>query len=146
MRVLVVARDQLTGERTRAINALTALVRTVDLGVDARKSLSIRQITTMPGWRERDEDVIVATCRAETMRLARRVRNLDVDVTTNRAGITELKADPHRRREALRSGSGAAASLPGAVLGARRISRAGAVARSRPPARTRCSPSRPHRQ
>jgi len=37
MRVLVVAREQMTGERTRTINTLTALVRTVDLGVDARK-------------------------------------------------------------------------------------------------------------
>jgi hypothetical protein len=34
MRVLLVARDQMTGERTRAVNALTALVRTIDLGVD----------------------------------------------------------------------------------------------------------------
>jgi transposase len=32
MRVLVVAREQMTGERTRAVNALTALVRTIDLG------------------------------------------------------------------------------------------------------------------
>jgi transposase len=31
MRVLVVARDQMTGEKTRAINALIALVRTIDL-------------------------------------------------------------------------------------------------------------------
>lgn len=30
LRVLVVARDQMTGERTRAINSLTALLRTVD--------------------------------------------------------------------------------------------------------------------
>jgi transposase len=35
--VVAVAREQMTGERTRAVNALTALVRTIDLGVDARK-------------------------------------------------------------------------------------------------------------
>ncbi|MFI7167189.1 transposase, partial [Rhodococcus erythropolis] len=40
IRVLVVAREQTTCERTRTVNALTALVRTVELGVDARKSLS----------------------------------------------------------------------------------------------------------
>lgn len=40
MHVLMVAREQMTCERTRAINALTALVRTVEFGVDARKSLS----------------------------------------------------------------------------------------------------------
>ena len=44
MRVLVVAREQMTCERTRAVNALTALVRTVELGVDARKSLAYSQI------------------------------------------------------------------------------------------------------
>ena len=35
MRVLVVAREQMSGERTRAVNALNALVRTIDLGIDA---------------------------------------------------------------------------------------------------------------
>jgi transposase len=35
MRVLVVAREQMAGVRTRAVNALNALVRTVDLGIDA---------------------------------------------------------------------------------------------------------------
>jgi len=63
MRVLVVARDQMTGEQARTINALTALARTVHLGVDARKSLTIKQIATIAGWREGDEDVTMATCR-----------------------------------------------------------------------------------
>ena len=39
LRVLVVAREQMVAERTRAINASTALLRTVDLGVDVRKAL-----------------------------------------------------------------------------------------------------------
>ena len=47
VRVLVVAREELNVERTRAINALTALVRTVDLGVDARRPLSKKQIATI---------------------------------------------------------------------------------------------------
>lgn len=34
MHVLMVAREQMTCERTRAINALTALVRTVEFGVE----------------------------------------------------------------------------------------------------------------
>ena len=51
MRVLVVAREQMTCERTRAVNALTALVRTVELGVDARKSLTCSQITAIANWR-----------------------------------------------------------------------------------------------
>lgn len=39
LRVLTVAREEMVAERTRAINALTALLRTVDLGLDVRKAL-----------------------------------------------------------------------------------------------------------
>lgn len=37
LRVLIAARDHMTTERTAAINALIALLRTVELGMDARK-------------------------------------------------------------------------------------------------------------
>src|SRR5699024_7611875 len=40
LRVLLSARDQMTIERTAKVNALTALLRSVDLGVDARTPLS----------------------------------------------------------------------------------------------------------
>jgi len=90
MRVLVPARDQMTGERTRAVNALIALVRTIDLGIDARKPLTAGQIRTIAGWRNRDEDATTATCRHEAVRLAQRIGTLDCDLTGNRAGITEL--------------------------------------------------------
>jgi transposase len=90
MRVLVVARDQMTGERTRAVNALTALVRTIDLGVDARKPLTADQIKSIARWRVRDEDATTATCRREAVRLAQRIRTLDGDLASNRADITEL--------------------------------------------------------
>ncbi|WP_094275264.1 hypothetical protein [Rhodococcus sp. OK302] len=49
----------------RAINALTALIRTVELGVDARKSLTCSQITAIATWRTRSEGATAATCRAE---------------------------------------------------------------------------------
>jgi transposase len=90
MRVLVVAREQMTGERTRAVNALLALVRTIDLGIDARKPLTVGQISTIAAWRDRDEDATTATCRHEAVRLARRIRTLDGDLASNRADITEL--------------------------------------------------------
>jgi len=93
LRVLVVARDQMSGERTRAINVLTALLRTVDLGMDARTSLTATQLATIAGWREREENLGRRTCRAEAVRLARRVKTLTVDLATNRAGITDLVAD-----------------------------------------------------
>ncbi|MCD5422693.1 IS110 family transposase [Rhodococcus pyridinivorans] len=84
MRVLVVAREQMTCERTRAINALTALVRTVDLGVDARKPLVHSQITKICAWRRRDEDTVLHTCRDEAVRLARRIRELESELVDNR--------------------------------------------------------------
>jgi hypothetical protein len=90
MRVLVVAREQKTGERTRAVNALLALVRTIDLGIDARVPLTAGQISTIAAWRDRDEDATTATCRHEAVRLARRIRTLDADLASNRSDITEL--------------------------------------------------------
>lgn len=97
LRVLVVARDQMTGERTRAINTLTALLRTVDLGVDARKPLTAAQLTTIAGWRDREENMARRTCRAEAVRLARRIRTLGVDLATNKRGINDLIADTRTR-------------------------------------------------
>ena len=44
LRVLVVAREDLNSERTRFINALTALVPIVDLGLDARRQLGAAQL------------------------------------------------------------------------------------------------------
>jgi transposase len=90
MRVLVVAREQMTGERTRAVNSLTALVRTIDLGIDARKALTASQVKTIAGWRGRDENVTTSTCRREAVRLALRIRALDSDLVANRADITRL--------------------------------------------------------
>jgi len=90
MRVLVVAREAMTGERTRAVNALTALVRTIDLGVDARTSLSAAQVTAIAAWRTRTEDTSTRTCRQEAVRLAQRIRTLDGDLASNRASITKL--------------------------------------------------------
>lgn len=90
MRVLVVAREQMTCERTRAVNALTALVRTVELGVDARKSLAYSQIKEIATWRSRSEDATTATCRAEAVRLAKRIRALDSELIDNRKSLDEL--------------------------------------------------------
>jgi transposase len=56
LRVLVAARDQMTTERTAAINALTALLRTFAFGIDARKALTSAQIAEAARWRTREED------------------------------------------------------------------------------------------
>lgn len=95
LRVLVTAREAMTTERTRAINTLTALVRVNDLGIDARKPLTPPQITTIRAWRARNEPLALAIARTEAVRLARQITDLDHDVKTNLAHLTELvKASP----------------------------------------------------
>jgi transposase len=93
LRVLTAARDQMTSERTRAINALTALLRTVDLGVDARRALSAATIATIAAWRAPTTHTTAQTtartvCRAEAIRLARRIRALDAELGANHAALT----------------------------------------------------------
>ena len=84
LQVLTTAREQLNAERLRAINALTALVRAHDLGIDARRALTSAQIRQIAGWRRRSEPLGTATARAEAVRLAGRVAQLDVDLESNR--------------------------------------------------------------
>jgi transposase len=90
LRVLVSARDAMTGERTRAVNALTALVRVHELGLDARKALSAVQIAEVSRWRERDEELALSVARAEAVRLAKRIGELDKELAENNKQITEL--------------------------------------------------------
>lgn len=90
LQVLTSARDQLNAERVRCINALTALVRSHDLGIDARRALTTTQISTVAGWRRREEPLGAATARAEAVRLARRILDLNGDLASNRTRITEL--------------------------------------------------------
>jgi transposase len=72
LQVLTVARDQLNADRLRCINALTALIRGHDLGVDARRALTGSQITMIAGWRRREEPLGAATARAEASSPRRR--------------------------------------------------------------------------
>lgn len=93
LRVLVVAREQMVAERTRAINALTALLRTIDLGIDTRKALSRSQIKVIAGWRDRREAVDIRTCRQEANRLAKRIVALDTELVDNRKAIDAAVED-----------------------------------------------------
>jgi transposase len=90
LQVLTVSRDQLNADRLRCINALTALVRTRDLGVDARKALTGHQVTTIAAWRRRDEGLGTATARAEAVRLAKRVIELDRELADNHAQLERI--------------------------------------------------------
>lgn len=58
-------------QRTGARNALTALLRTFDLGIDARSPLTAAQVATVQGRRARRGDGAADTvARAEARRLA----------------------------------------------------------------------------
>lgn len=90
LRVLVSARETMTDERTRMVNTLTALLRANDLGIDARRSLTGIQITEVSRWRSREEDLALSVARAEAIRLAQHIIELDDALTANLAQIKEL--------------------------------------------------------
>jgi hypothetical protein len=90
LRILVCARESMTTDRTRAVNALIALLRVNDLGLDARKPLTGSQIAEVSRWRARDEPLALSVARAEAVRLANHISKLDTDIKTNTDQITEL--------------------------------------------------------
>lgn len=92
LRVLTAARDHMTNERTANLNALIALLRVLDLGIDARKPLTGAQIVGVARWRTRAEDIAAATARAEAVRLAKRVLTLDAEIAENTRSTTLLLA------------------------------------------------------
>lgn len=92
MSILVGARESMTRERTAAHNALTAVLRTHDLGIDARKAPTLTQVKTIAAWRTRHEHIATSTAREEATRLARRLIDLDKDITANHHQLHTLVA------------------------------------------------------
>jgi transposase len=91
LQVLLTARNSMASERTRAINALNALLRVHDLGVDARRKINRPTIRTIAGWRVRKNDTLAAaTARAEAVRLATRILTLDVEVDANERDLLAI--------------------------------------------------------
>lgn len=78
--------DEITGD----VNGLTALVRLNEPGLDARKALSAVQIAAVSRWRARDEEPALSVARAEAVRLAKRIGELDTDPAGNNTRIIEL--------------------------------------------------------
>lgn len=93
LQILTTAREQLNAERLRSINALTALVRAHDLGIDARRALTSTQIRQIANWRRRGEPVGLAIARTEAVRLAARVVALNAELKNNRDQLTEIVTD-----------------------------------------------------
>jgi transposase len=96
LQILLTARDSMTSERTRAVNALNALLRTHALGIDARRKVNRPTIRTIAAWRPRKSDTLVlATARAEAIRLAARILALDTEVGANEHVLLELVQQTH---------------------------------------------------
>ena len=94
LQVLLTARNSMTTERTRAINALNALLRTHDLGIDARRKVNRATIRTIAAWRTRRHDPLAAaTARREAIRLAARILALDAEADTNERALLEVVKD-----------------------------------------------------
>lgn len=91
LRVLIAGRDQMSTQRTALVNALIALARTVDLGIDARSGLTSAQIHQITRWRTRaNEEIGAAIARAEAIRMAKQITSLDAELAANKTRITEL--------------------------------------------------------
>ncbi|MGH3350553.1 MAG: IS110 family transposase [Nocardioides sp.] len=93
LQVLLTAREQANGERTRAVNALTALARTHDLDLDTRRALTNTQIKTISRWRRRQEPIDLAAARSQATRLAVRIADLDAQISENTDQIKALVHD-----------------------------------------------------
>lgn len=90
VQILVTARESMSKDRTRSINALTALARANELGLDARKALTGTQITEVSRWRTREEELSVSIARTEAGRLAKHILELDEQLTANEKQLDEL--------------------------------------------------------
>src|SRR5690625_1751822 len=75
IQMLVTARNAMSKDRTRSINALAAVVCSNDLGLDARTALPTTQIVKVSAWQARKEELTVSVARAEAIRQAKHVWN-----------------------------------------------------------------------
>lgn len=91
LRVLLAARHLIDGQRTANRNALTALLRVVELGLDVRRPITARQLEEVRGWRAHpSDDTATAIARKEAHRLAVAIDEADQQLTDNRAALLEL--------------------------------------------------------
>ncbi len=90
LHILLTAREDMTRDHTRATNALNALVRTHDLGIDARKALTLDQIRIISKWRDRDEELSLSVAHAEAVRRAKHALELGDQIKDNMKQIKKL--------------------------------------------------------
>ena len=88
LRVLVSARRLMSIQHNQDKNALNALLRCNDLGVDARKPVTDHQIQTISHWRNRSNTVNLA--RLEAIRLAEAIIEREILLEKNKQQLAEL--------------------------------------------------------
>lgn len=90
LRVLLTARSLIDQQRTANRNALNALARSVDLGLDARKPLTDAQIKTIAAWRIPRDAEPVRVLRAEAKRLAATILEQSAALNVNHKQLADL--------------------------------------------------------
>ncbi|MDY0910730.1 IS110 family transposase [Microbacterium sp. CFBP9034] len=91
LRVMLMSRRSMDSHRTGHRNALTALLRSVDLGMDVRRPLTGKQISEIAAWRSRStDDIDQRVARAEARRLAREILLLGAELRRNKQELREL--------------------------------------------------------
>ena len=83
LKILLAARARMANESTRQVNALTALLRGVDLGVDARTKPTLTQTRAVARWRARHEGPVESLARTEAVRMATRILELRAELAAN---------------------------------------------------------------
>lgn len=90
LRVLLVARHSIDTQRTSDRNALTALLRIIDLGLDVRAPLTNAQVDTIAAWRDRaNDDTATRVARSEACRLATAIRHRTGELEANHAALAK---------------------------------------------------------
>lgn len=91
LRILLASRSLLDQQRTANRNALTALLRSTDLGIDVRASLREAQITVIAAWRtSHTADAVARIARAEAKRLALAIKDITGQLAENHKALAQL--------------------------------------------------------
>ncbi len=89
--VLLAGRRRLEGQTTANRNALNALVREIDLGLDTREALTDKTVAEIGSWRPRPSDTVEQqTGREEASHLAREITAAAVRIKANEARLGRL--------------------------------------------------------
>ncbi|MGM1029887.1 MAG: IS110 family transposase [Actinomycetota bacterium] len=90
LQLLLTARRLIERQRTQDRNALTALLRGIELGIDARRSLTAVQLRQIAAWRPRTSDSVAqSVARSEAIRLAREVQQRSDLLADNQAQLQQ---------------------------------------------------------